>query len=304
MLTSIPLLPFRPFITTLMECNVSCRQATSLDCKEYKNRKGFTLVEMSIVIVIIGLVVGGVIAGRDLIEAAQLRKVVSEQEEFTMAVMAFKLKYNAIPGDMTNATQFWGTDASCPNTPINTTRKTATCNGDGNGQLGVYSAVSTNWREGFRLWQQLANERLIEGQFTGTPGNSTYSGNCCGVVSNQNAPPAAVSGSTWMLVSFSNAYATTVPTFFYPGSYNNSLVLGSAHPIDININPALSPINAKAVDLKLDDGLPASGSVVTLVRNNGWASQNCTTSTSPSTADYDVSRSSKECILIWRNILR
>ena len=54
---------------------------------------GFTLIELSIVIVIIGLIVGGVLVGRDLIRASQLRGLISEVEEFKTAANTFRLKY-------------------------------------------------------------------------------------------------------------------------------------------------------------------------------------------------------------------
>src|ERR1019366_6843373 len=67
---------------------------------------GFTLIEMSIVLVIIGLIVGSVLVGRDLIRAAELRSVISEVEKYKTAVMTFKGKYDCLPGDCANATTF------------------------------------------------------------------------------------------------------------------------------------------------------------------------------------------------------
>ena len=61
--------------------------------------EGITLIELSIVLVIIGLIVGGIFVGKDLIEIAQSRKVMSQMEGFQAAVTTFKLKYNCIPGD-------------------------------------------------------------------------------------------------------------------------------------------------------------------------------------------------------------
>src|ERR1700709_989380 len=63
-------------------------------------RRGFTLIELSIVLVIIGLIVGGVLVGRDLINAAQLRAAISQIERYQTAVNTFRAKYGAIPGDM------------------------------------------------------------------------------------------------------------------------------------------------------------------------------------------------------------
>ena len=63
-------------------------------------RSGFTLVELSIVLVIIGLIAGGVLVGRDLIEAAAIRQQITQVERFKTAVQTFRTKYNGLPGDL------------------------------------------------------------------------------------------------------------------------------------------------------------------------------------------------------------
>lgn len=65
-------------------------------------QRGFTLIELSIRLVIIGLIVGGVLVGRDLIERAQISQI----EKYNTVVHTFQLKYNALPGDIANAAQF------------------------------------------------------------------------------------------------------------------------------------------------------------------------------------------------------
>src|ERR1700722_15466804 len=65
---------------------------------------GFTLIELSIVLVIIGLIVGGVLVGQDLIKAAEVRAQISQIEKYNTAVNTFYGKYQAIPGDMNIAT--------------------------------------------------------------------------------------------------------------------------------------------------------------------------------------------------------
>ncbi len=62
--------------------------------------QGFTLVELAIVLVVIGLIAGGVLVGRDLINAAGVRAQVGQIEKYQTAVNAFRLKYNGLPGDL------------------------------------------------------------------------------------------------------------------------------------------------------------------------------------------------------------
>lgn len=65
-----------------------------------KQKQGFTLIELSIVLVIIGLVAGGVLVGRDLIKASEIRATISQKISYDTAVNTFKLKYNGLPGDL------------------------------------------------------------------------------------------------------------------------------------------------------------------------------------------------------------
>src|SRR3984885_348580 len=69
-----------------------------------EKEKGFTLIELSIVLVIIGLIVGGVLVGQDLIRAAQVRATVTQIEKYNSAVNTFRGKYGALPGDLNAGT--------------------------------------------------------------------------------------------------------------------------------------------------------------------------------------------------------
>ena len=130
---------------------------------------GFTLLELSIVLVIIGLLIGGIFVGQSLIHNAQLNAVITEFTRYQTAVQSFKQQYQALPGDMNNATSFWGvaggtgSDTTCMNT-VSTTA--ATCNGNGDEVIGT-SVVT--WDETFRAWQHLATAKMIEGFYAGNP---------------------------------------------------------------------------------------------------------------------------------------
>jgi len=125
----------------------------------------FTLVELSIVLVILGLLVGGVLAGQSLIHSAELRKTLTTIDNLKTAKHAFRDKYFALPGDMTNATQFWPDCVSVA--PLNE------CNGDGNGRIGVTLGGSYEFA---RVYQQFSAAGLVEGSYDGilTHGLSAY----------------------------------------------------------------------------------------------------------------------------------
>src|SRR5690242_14502943 len=62
--------------------------------------RGFTLIEISIVLVIIGLIIGGILVAQDLIEAARILAQVSQIRRYNVAFDTFRLKYDALPGDI------------------------------------------------------------------------------------------------------------------------------------------------------------------------------------------------------------
>src|SRR5476649_103906 len=68
-------------------------------------KRGFTLVELSIVLVIIGLLIGGILVAQSMTETARIVAVAAQIQQFDAGVESFKAKYNALPGD---AQQFGG----------------------------------------------------------------------------------------------------------------------------------------------------------------------------------------------------
>lgn len=215
-------------------------------------RTAFSLVELSIVLVILGLLTGGILAGQSLIRAAELRSVSSDVGRYITAVNTFRDKYFALPGDMANATKFWGDDnAVCPD-PIITNGTPGTCNGNGNGTI-AWSSDTVDY-EAFRAWQHLANAGLIEGSYSGIAGG----GGTLDAVVGTNVPRGRISNTGFFLRSFS----TSGHTDFYDGDYSPSLQFGSDSSVSTYTNgPALKPEEAWNIDTKMDDGKPATGSV-------------------------------------------
>jgi len=131
-----------------------------------QTKHAFSLVELSIVLVILGLLTGGILGGQSLIRAAEMRSISTEHARWVAAAQTFRDKYFALPGDMSNATKFWGT-ADAASCSLTSTGDARTCDGNGNGVLN-YSFSGNTAHEHFRFWQQLANAGLIEGNYSGT----------------------------------------------------------------------------------------------------------------------------------------
>jgi len=207
-------------------------------------RSAFSLVELSIVLVILGLLTGGVLTGQNLIRAAELRSVTTELNNYQTAVMAFKDKYLAFPGDMSNATDFWGAKTGCGATPSGT--GTQTCNGDGTG------LISSD--EKFTFWQHLSNSGLIEGSYTGEPLTGTYIAG-----PGENLPVSKFPNGIWSVTHW-NVIGNSSN---FDNNYGNHFLYGAISVAPwINSSAVLSPIDAWGIDKKIDDGMPATGKLL------------------------------------------
>lgn len=118
----------------------------------------FTLIELSIILVIIGLLVGGVLVGQDMIRAAEIRALKNELHDLSLAVQTFKLKYNCYPGDCDNATSFFGKNSTLCNSHTGQPGSPGTCNGNGNNMLFTEGTSS----DGFYFWQHLTLANLVK----------------------------------------------------------------------------------------------------------------------------------------------
>ena len=258
------------------------------------SNQAFSLVELSIVLVILGLLVGGVLSGQSLIRAAELRSVTRDLARFSSAAYTFRDKYFAIPGDMNNATSFWGTDnVSCPNGG----GSTGTCNGDGNGQIGVNLS---NVCENQEFWRQLALAGLVEGKYTPQTGASCFGAFIPGQDSVKLHINNGTAGITYVGSITSNA--AFPGNAIWIGNYQNMFFIG-ANGGSLNGMPGvvalLKPEELWNIDTKMDDGLPATGNVVSIYPGvyapAASATTGCVTTNVSSTAAYSLGNSSVVC---------
>src|ERR1700704_2091521 len=72
-----------------------------------QGQKGFTLVEIAIVLVIIGLLLGGILKGQEMITQAKIKNVIADMPGISAAMYGYQDRYRVIPGDDKNASR-WG----------------------------------------------------------------------------------------------------------------------------------------------------------------------------------------------------
>ena len=255
---------------------------------------GFSLLELSIVLVIIGLLAGGVMVGQDLVRQAELRSITEDFLKFQTAISAFKNKYSALPGDMRTATSYWGKDNSACSSDTGNAATNGTCNGNNNGTL--QSAASNGaTAEMFQFWKHLNLAGILEGNYSGTSGSSGTSHSLIDV----NVPGNKIAGAGWTVQYIASPFAGN--SVYYAGDYGNNFSFGSSNAGFETDSAAISPSEAYAVDLKIDDGKPATGFIVARFWNNLCAAaDNGVHSSTNLVASYKLSDTATRCALVFR----
>ena len=246
-------------------------------------KQGFSLVELSIVLVILGLLTGGILAGQNLIRAAELRSVTTQYNAFSAAVQTFRDKYFALPGDMRNAEAFWGQAASGASCATTASTSTETCNGDGDGRVESTGGTAN---EIFRFWQHLANAGLVEGSYTGVTG----SGGTNHGVTGMNVPRGRISNSGWF------SYYHGAATNHFNRALENVIYVGGQTATGGTHDDIFTPEEAWNIDTKMDDGRPAYGNVTPMEFSP------CTNAANRDdfAAEYALTRTSGSCFITFR----
>lgn len=205
------------------------------------------MIELSIVLVIIGLIVGGVLVGRDLISSAEMRAQIAQIEKYNTAVNTFRGKFNAIPGDMavSTANSFGFANAGCAATAGHR---------DGNGLIegnGGSGSYHQGGAETGLFWNDLSSSvagNLISGSFNSATCTSTPTLGSTGYSSYM--PNGIISGSSIYVYSNggSNYFGLAGPSYMVAGSFGSK--------------DNLTVIYAYNIDKKMDDGIPNRGNVL------------------------------------------
>jgi len=228
------------------------------------NNSGFSLVEMTVVIVVIGIIVGAVVSSKSMLRNYRVMSVISDVEEFRASIDAFSSKYKSLPGDMSDAADYW---SACTDTGGNT------CNGDDNGMVEY---VATAAREDLRAWEHLNHAEMVKNDFTG---REDVSGN---LVVDVNVPISKTKSGAFDLFYYTDS----------TGRVGNMIRFASVNGANLDAG-VITPQEAENIDLKIDDGKSLSGEVV---GENGDGVTGCI-DTVPTPDEYDLDGVVKDCIL-------
>lgn len=233
--------------------------------KRLNAQKGFTLVELAIVMTIIGLLIGGILKGQELMENARVTATISQVKSYEAAVTTFRDSYAAVPGDMVAANQRVPgcTVASCQHT---------SAAGGGNGIVGannwaatwapqmaapLNAGAATEANETQMFWTHLLLADLISGVTNAPIRNG-------GQLAWGESHPAAKIGGGYV-VGFANG-SPTIGSPVAAGAGPSGLVVMITGSITVTpvatagLQP-MTPARAAQIDRRIDDGNPITGYV-------------------------------------------
>jgi prepilin-type N-terminal cleavage/methylation domain-containing protein len=245
--------------------------------KKLTTQKGFTLVELAIVMTIIGLLIGGILKGQELMQTARVTSTVAQIKAFEAAITNFRDSFSAVPGDMPLAqARLQGCTAGCTNTTaiaaltggvgdgiVGTANWAATAGGPWAAQIGAAAiggtaAQATVAAETWQFWNHLLMANLISGVTdeviraatlpawgTTHPAAKIAGGFIVGNTAGALAPGSSATNAGAPVTGLTLAIVATPSSAVNTGANTQ----------------ALTPSRAAQIDRKMDDGRPTVGYV-------------------------------------------
>lgn len=242
-------------------------------------RKAFTLVELAIVMTIVGLLIGGVLKGQELLENSRMTALGTNIKSYQAAITTFRDIYKCVPGDCLAATSYIKGCVAGNNCS----------NGDGGGTINLadgfwwygFDAV-----EPFQAWKHLALADLIKGvDTTRARTAASYRGSI-------DVPATPFGGQMYIKTATAGAAAQ------FAGQVNigGQVVVASQSTnggTPVTSGELFAPALAQKIDLKIDDGIAFTGDAMSV--SDVWA-MGCG-STSNGTTGYNVNVGGRTCAM-------
>lgn len=206
-----------------------------------KSQNGFTLVELAIALMVIGLLIGGVLKGQELIENAKVTSFIRQIKAYDTAVMIFRNTYGALPGDIKKP-------ARIPNC------NDAICNIRGNGNGKIERNVGAKLYESHNFFPHLTKAGMIQGPEGGAEEDMT--------VENVDMWYGSTAFDNHLGVKTSRKTYTDFANDVTERRNNYELPVFKEPMTDDETRLAFSKMGQ--IDNKMDDGKPFSGDVQVL----------------------------------------
>lgn len=242
-----------------------------------RKKSAFSLIELSIVLIIIGLLIAGVTGGASLIKSSQLRAAAGEGRAWATAVNGFYTQFNALPGDY--GTAIAGSSGGDQDGTIEYF----------NNNTGSPSGAAAN--EGRAAWMQMRGANILDTTVVSVATITTTNSSTIAGISTFGslAPASKIQGAGWDFdyntTSLQNVVVLTAATGTL-ASTSNTLVNGT-----VISTGAITPPDALSIDTKIDDGAASTGKIRG-VNTSGTVCNNGAT--------YTTATTTKACVISYQ----
>ncbi|MFI4984128.1 MAG: type II secretion system protein [Rickettsiales bacterium] len=258
-------------------------------------KHGFTLLELSISLIIIALLMGAVASSAAMIRAARYRTIVDELQSLQVAYKTFEDRYHNIPGDFNAATALWPA-ANCASL-------TSSCNGNGD---GIIETANDSTDEAKAALKHLSLAGLITNpiELINTAPNAGMVLGVSAVQSKTGIVGMYMAGGTYI---DKNAAGVTT-RIANPFGTDNAVFAGLPfNSVDNLIVAAFPPATAFAMDEKIDDGTSygqystgAGTGKFRVIEGEGVLAGQCLQTISPGVMAYQMSVTDNTCIVGYK----
>lgn len=241
------------------------------------SKSAFSLIELSIVLIIIGLLIAGVTGGASLIKSSELRSIITESRTWSVSVNSFFNQFDSLPGDYDN--RLGGQDG-----------------GDGDGKIEFNSLAGDAAREaeGRNAWRHLSvanvlDKSVVYATLSNLTLNTSNQADDAITSFGEVIPGSKIGGAAWDFdynTSSGHNVAVLTGSINAGGNNLNTLVNGSQVSSGI-----ITPTDALSLDSKYDDGYATTGSI----RGIQPTAVSC-----GDAGPYDTTVPSKSCALSFR----